>query len=372
MSNVRNSNHEIMRILSMFFIVLGHVLLFGGLLRTTDKTVNMVYNLIEFILIVHVNSYVLVTGYYQSTSIFKQSKLWKIINASWFYRAIIMIIFLLLGIINISKGQIIKDLLPVTLDNYWFIKTYILLYCLSPFINKLINNIKRREYQKLLLVCFIILCIIPCITAGEFFTNTGYSLYNFIYLYLIGAYLKKYPLDKSYFFKIFSKGLYKIILVTIFFICVFVNLAIFYYGKQLAGINSVFDFFANAIDVSAFAYSNPIIIIQSIAYFALFTSLEFKSSFINKCSSLMLGVYFIHENNYIREKLYSWLGITTGPINSITFIPYVFLMTLTIFVSCMILEFIRQLLFKFIATRKLSTKIRKKYYKNIQKIYIRE
>lgn len=370
MSNVRNSNHEIMRILSMFFIVLGHVLLFGGLLQTTNKTVNMIYYFIEFILIIHVNSYVLVTGYYQSTSNFKQSKLWKIINASWFYRILIMILFSSLEIINISKGQIIKDLLPITLDNYWFIKAYILLYCLSPFINKLINNIKRREYQKLLLVGFIIFSIIPSVTAGEFFTNSGYTLYNFIYLYLVGAYLRKYPLDKSYIFKIFSKELYQVILVIIFFLCVFINYAIFYYGKQLNGINSVFDFLANSIDASALAYSSPIIIIQSIVYFSFFTSLNFKSKFVNKCSNLMLGVYFIHENNYIRSNLYNWLGIVTGPTNSVSFIPYVFLMAIVIFVSCAVIEFLRQLLFKFIATRKIAVKIRKKYYERIQKMYI--
>ena len=62
----RNSNHELMRILSMFFIVLGHVFLFGKLLDTPNKSMSIIYYFFEFILIVHVNSYVLVSGYYQS------------------------------------------------------------------------------------------------------------------------------------------------------------------------------------------------------------------------------------------------------------------------------------------------------------------
>ena len=96
----RNSNHELMRILSMFFIVLGHVLLFTGLLDVKNPNARMFYYLLEFILIIHVNSYVLVSGYYQSNSTFKQKKIWKIVNASWFYRAVIMIVFLLLNIIE--------------------------------------------------------------------------------------------------------------------------------------------------------------------------------------------------------------------------------------------------------------------------------
>lgn len=75
MPEVRNSNHELMRIISMFLIVLGHILLFGGLLDTTNPSVSIIYNFLEFILIMHVNSFVLVSGYYQSEKKFKQKNL---------------------------------------------------------------------------------------------------------------------------------------------------------------------------------------------------------------------------------------------------------------------------------------------------------
>ena len=41
----RNSNHELMRILSMFFIVLGHVFLFGRLLDTPNKSMSIIRRL---------------------------------------------------------------------------------------------------------------------------------------------------------------------------------------------------------------------------------------------------------------------------------------------------------------------------------------
>ena len=218
---MRNSNHELMRILSMFFIVLWHFIYACGFSEISNQNANMVYTLIQLIIIVHVNSYVLVSGYYQSKSTFKQAKLWKIINSAWFYRVVIMIAFYLIGIISISKVQILKDLVPIGIDNYWFIKVYIILYCLSPFLNKLINSIDKKTFQKMLLCGFFIFCIVPYITGGEFFANSGYTLYSFIYLYLVGAYLRIYPLDKSYFFKIFSKSLFRIIMIAIFFGCAF-------------------------------------------------------------------------------------------------------------------------------------------------------
>lgn len=366
----RNSNHELMRILSMFFIVLGHVLLFGGLLDTPNRSMSVVYYFFEFILIIHVNSYVLVSGYYQSKSKFRQTQLLKIINASWFYRVIIMILFSLLGIISINKVQILKDLLPITIDNYWFIKVYILLYCLSPFINKFICSINKNFYQKLLLCGFLIFCIVPAVTGGEMFYNSGYSLYGFVYLYLVGAYLRIYPLEDSYIFRIFSKKLFRLIMILLFFGCAILNNILFYYGKHIAGTNQILDLIASYIDSASLAYSNPIIVIQSIAYFSIFSTFSIKSKFINKCSSLMLGVYFIHENNYVRSKLYGWLGLLSVNSSKSWFIFYVFLMTIVIFVGCMIIEKVRVMLFNFISNRKISKKIRDKYYKWLSELYI--
>ena len=367
---VRNSNHELMRILSMFFIVLWHVIIAGGLATTSNPNTRMLYTLIQFIIIVHVNSYVLVSGYYQSKSTFKQSKLWKIINSAWFYRVVIMISFYIFGFITIDKVQILRDLLPVGVDNYWFLKVYILLYCISPFINKFIQSLDKRTYQKMLLCGFIIVCIIPNLTGGEFFASTGYTLYNFVYLYFVGAYLRIYPLDKSYFFKIFSKKLFRIIMITIFFGCAFLNNIMFYFGEQLSGLNGLFDLISSYIKIASLEYSNPIVIIQSIAYFSFFTTLDIKSKVINYISALMLGVYFIHENNYMIANLYKWLGIVGGPVNSLSFVPYVLIITIVIFVGCAIIELIRQKIFAFIYKRKFATNIRKKYYNYLNQIHL--
>lgn len=370
MNNVRNSNHEIMRILSMFFIVLWHVILYGGVLTTTNENVKVLCKLIQFIIVIHVNSYILVSGYYQSKSKFKQSKIWQIISSSWFYRLIIMILFLMTGIEKISNVQIMKDILPITIDNYWFIKMYLLLYCLSPFINKLIDSLDKKSFQKLLLVNFIILSIVPNITNGEFIFNNGYTLYNFVFLYLLGAYLRLYPLEKSYFFKIFSTSLFRIIMISIFIFCVFINNAIFYQGKQLVGINSVFDMISNTIELNILNYSNPIVIIQSVAYFSFFTTLKIKSKAINKFSGLMLGVYFIHENDHLRSQLYNWLDILNISKDSMLILIEIIATAAIIFIGCSIIEFIRQKLFNLTSKNKLFKKIKSNYYNWTHSIHI--
>lgn len=371
MNKLRNSNHEMMRILSMFFIVLWHVILYSNVLTSPNENIKIICNLLLFIIVVHVNSFVLVTGYYQSKSTFKQSKLWQIINSSWFYRVAIMLIFLIFGLESISKVQILKDIIPVSIDNYWFIKMYLLLYCLSPFINKLIKVLDKSTYQKLLITGLIIICIIPNFTNGEFLFNNGYTLYNFVYVYLIGAYLREYPLDKSYLFKRFSINLFRITMIFIFFSCVFINNATFYLGKQMAGVNGLFDVISNSISINILNYSNPIVIIQSIAYFAFFTTLTFKSKFINKVSGLTLGIYFIHENDHLRSKLYEWLGILQAPKTSHMILIKIIILAFVIFIGCAIIEFIRQVISKFISKRKIVKKIKEKYYDWCKSIYLK-
>lgn len=354
----------------MFLIVFGHVLYFGGLLETDNTRMRYLYNLLEFVLIIHVDSYVLLTGYYQSKTKFKQKKLWSIINSSWFYRTVIVIVFSYLGLISVGKVEFIKNILPVTLDNYWFIKCYILLYCLSPFLNKLIDSFDAKQFKRLIIVGFIINSIIPTITGGEFFLNNGYTLYNFIYLYLLGAYIRKYPIDRSSFFNKFSKKKVFLIMITVFILCVLLNFLIYIIGGKIENINKGFELISIYIKRGSLAYTNPLIIIQAVAYFYIFTNISIKSKLINKISRLMLGVYMIHCNDYVTAHIYKWFGIVDGNHNRMRFIINVFGTAIIIFIVCSIIEYIRQIIFRFIYKRKLSCKIREKYYILCKKIII--
>ncbi len=362
----KNSNHELMRLISMFFIVLWHVTIFVRLQGIKNEWALAIYNMILFFVCIHVNSYVLLTGYYQSKSKFKFNGIWDIIKSSWFYRVVIMLVFLFFGWISISKVQILKDLAPIGIDNYWFIKCYLILYCISPFLNILIENLDKKLFKRLILTGFIIFCIIPYLTGGEFFTNTGYSVYNFIYLYFLGAFLRIYPPQKSTYFKNKSVSEFRKKMVITVISCFILNTIIYYVGIKIKGINNLFDTISSYIDYSSLNYSNPIIIIQSIAYFSIFSSLNIKSKLINRVSPLMLGIYFIHENNYIRESLYKAIGLASNNRNNISFIFYMLLMAILIYIVCAIIELLRQVLFNFIENSSLAKKFRTKCSKSFQ------
>ena len=72
-----------------------------------------------------------------------------------------------------------------------------------------------------------------------------------------------------------------------------------------------------------------------------------------------------HDNQLIKNnfRIYQFLKIGTGPIYSVKYIFHIFVAIVCIFVFGIIIEFIRQQIFKFIYNLKISKKIRDKYYK---------
>ena len=360
----RNSNFELLKIISMLFIVSYHTILHGQALNNSHNfLLTLVFDFIILLSLVHVNSIVLVTGYFQSNSTFKQSKVWSLINSSLFYRIAILLILIFLGK-KISQVEILQETFILNLSEYWFVKIYLFLYCLSPFINKLISILDKENFKKLLVILFFILSFLPFITGNKAFSNDGFTLYHFIYLYLIGAYLRKYPIEKTSIFKRYSKTRLKILFILIVFLCVIANYAITETCLGLLGNNEIIDEIANNLISNNLSYSNPFVLLQSISYFCFFSLLNIKSNFVNNISKLTLGVYLIHDNQLLKDRLglYQLLGIGTGPIYSFRYLFYVIIIVIFIFVVGLIIEWIRQKIFKFIYNRSFSKKIREKYY----------
>lgn len=80
--NVRDSNYELMRVISMLMIVVWHILLHGLVEVQSTGILSFIIYLLEAFLVVHVNSYILVTGYYQCRKKFQLKKLIALNNQS--------------------------------------------------------------------------------------------------------------------------------------------------------------------------------------------------------------------------------------------------------------------------------------------------
>lgn len=353
---VRDSNYELMRIISMFLIVIWHIIVHAGLIYNTSGIIKDLLQLILISIVIHVNSFVLITGYFQYNKDFSLKKFFKTFLPSWFYKIIIPFTLLFLGIITFGKWEIIQIISPIGYS-YWFIIVYLLLYLLSPYLNIVIKKLNKYQHKNLIILLFILFSVLPFITNQSYGANNGQNIIQFIFLYFIGAYLHKYPIKKAYNLKI---------LIFIFISCILANYGLYFIENEFTNTNnSMLKYTKDCIETSLLAYSNPIVVIQSIAYFLFFGCLQFKNKIINSISPLVFGVYLIHDNRYIRQILYSDIfHLNNNQLqNSLTLFPYILLTALIIFVICLAIEKTRQSLSKKICNTNTITKFTTIFYK---------
>ena len=369
MKKERLSNFDLLKIVSMLFIILGHILLHGNVLNNTIGTTNMLLTFIMLILMVHVNSFVLVTGFFQYKKTFKMSKLVQLNNAMWFYKVFIMIIFLVFGITKLTNIEIFQTILPINYDDYWFISTYLLLYISTPLLNLIIKNINKKQHKLTIITMLLIISVLSTITNQVAYNNNyGYSLSNFIMLYFIGSYISKYNIRV---FKELDKKTLRLILILIILLSSALNLFIFSLLNTIQDKSEFIKYIADIAINARYSYCNPLIIISSISYFLLFKTFNIKNKIITYISTLTFGVYLIHDNKLIRKVLYnSILNIPLETIHTNIIIPKIIIYTLLIFLVCSIIELIRKYIFKYIYNKKLSKIIRVKISKVFKKYNI--
>lgn len=369
----RQSNFELMRIISMFMIVLWHCISHTNILGRTGGNLNLLLELIFMFTAVHVNSFILLSGYFGYKNEFNIKKLFATINSVWFYKAIYALIFVGLGLVTMSYFDLFLFLTPLNYSYsfgtfYWFINVYIVLYILMPFINKLIKHLSKEQFRKLLILLILFLSIIPFITINQVINNDGYQVISFIMLYLIGAYFGKYKIKDNYHFKNYSKNKCQLIFIILLLFILVVDFCMLTTSSYLENNSSTFlRYIKSIIDFQKISFSSPIIIFESIIYLLLFETLNFKSKFINNVSKLMFGVYLVHENLFVYNHIYKYLPLgTSGELYGKSIIVILFLMAIGIFIVSVIIEWFRQLLFNLIGKTKLAKNISNKFYDYIK------
>lgn len=170
MKKDRNSNFELMRIISMLMIICHHIIVHGNLLNNCQRPgISSIIIFLNILFKIHILSFIVITGYFQSKSQFKLSKMLNLIIEGIFYSTIIFFIGYKLGWVDsITPLSIIQNIGIDCFSTYWFIATYLIVYMLSNYINKFINRLTHIEFKRLIMLLFFILCIIPFASGGNF------------------------------------------------------------------------------------------------------------------------------------------------------------------------------------------------------------
>lgn len=324
----RQTNIELLRILSMVLIIGHHIAVHSGFSFGTDITFNRLF--IQFLSLggkIGVDVFVLISGYFLIfESKIKVQKIIRFVSQCLFYSIVIYVLFCIFGKTSVSIKGIIKALVPIASSQWWFVSTYFVIYLFSPFINKLLSSLDKKSYLLFLLLMFFCWCFVPTFTTLSYqFTNLGW----FLFLYSLAGYYRIHQQEIT-----LKCSTCFIIAIGMYFLT-FLSAVVFdLLGRQWEIFSSHATYFYGMEKL-------PILII-SVAFLMAFSKLNVKNNHItNAVASTTFGIYLIHDSNYVRPFLWIDLFKNAEYQNSTALCLHCLTVLLVVFVGCSVIDYVR-------------------------------
>lgn len=191
----RNYGIELGRVLAMFYILILHALLQGGVFLELSAGSGKYMGawFLEAWVLPAVDMFGLISGYVgcpeekRPFSVSRYAELWLQV---FFYTFGLGLLYYFLSPVPVPRYDLMLLCLPVTTGQYWYFSCYTALFFLMPLLNAGIRALSRKEARRLFLVLFLLFSVYDHV-AGRFVQARGYSLIWLVVLYLMGAILRK-------------------------------------------------------------------------------------------------------------------------------------------------------------------------------------
>lgn len=149
----RKSNLELMRIGLMLLVIAHHYVVNSGVASnwaTGDYTPQAVLLLLFGMWVkICINSFVMITGYFMCKSRLTWMKILKLVAEVYFWNLGLTFIFAIAG--NMDTNEIVKSLIwPVREIGGSFTASFIAMYMMIPFINRLLSALDKKSLLKLI------------------------------------------------------------------------------------------------------------------------------------------------------------------------------------------------------------------------------
>ena len=355
MKKERVKNYEILRILAMLMIVCLHYLSKGGALASpTGELTGAGYTawLIEAFCLSAVNVYVLISGYFgigdgnsaeklqkiDAQGIFKRT--FRIYLQVWFYSVVIGVIFMITGLQEFDIYTVFMYVFPLSTEHYWFATAYLLLTLLMPFLNVGFDRMEKRAAEGVLVCMLVVFSVAKTVLPMQLpWDHKGYDAFWFVFLYLTGAYIRRYGI------KWITNRTRAVLLYVCSTLIVFTSMLL---------IRSLYIKTGSLEDFISYGYSYNFFFsyLASIGLFFVFrqkenTEQKTCSFLLQTISGATFGVYLIHEHVNLRYLWPVWFQsaeFTTKPI--LVFLLHMVGTVVVVYLVCSVVELTRNYLFK--------------------------
>lgn len=344
----RNYGIDILRIISMFFVIMLHSLGRGGVLNfyKSEDTGYYVFWFFETVAYCAVDIFGLISGYVGYTDEQKPFKMKNYVN--------IWLQTVFLGICTVAAFHIfqpdlvtgedyLKSLFPVSNDLYWYLTAYTALYFFMPVLNGAVRSLDEKTVKKLLAVFFVVFCCYENL-GRHFKFDRGYSFAWLALLYFAGAAIKKHGIGKD---------LQKRYCFIFIFLLTVLGWAFKMqgYGFEFQGLKFT--------DATPVAYTSPFVLIAAALYLIAFSKIQIKGV-LQKLTALFapgaFAVYIVNCHPLIWNHFMTFAFSPIRESHIVAILGAVLLFSVIFTVVCLIFDRLRTLLFKLLRISELIDK----------------
>lgn len=321
----RNSAFELMRIICMFLIILGHCTLATA--ENTEPYLGIMDNigwLIKSFTVCSVNCFFLLTGYFADSRKFRLGNVIYMWLKTVFYSAVIYLI--ISGITGVFKGKtFIGYCLPVFCKKYWYMQTYLVAALLMPYLSSILERLDRKKHTFLLGILIVFFSFHQ--TFNKVFvtldTTQGYGIIWCLVLYAIGSWIRRYG-------GVIIKKMHIMLWALTY---IFISIAIFLSNYLIVR----FDI-AQGVDSRGnfYAYNSLTVFLQGVCFFCFFIRLSEKMPYVKAVNILAkntLAGYLISSHPLLIYSLWTCIFELTKFRDRLV-IYIISALSLTAFVLC--------------------------------------
>lgn len=283
----KQSNLQLLRILLIVMVIVLHVNnkdIGGGLAYSQGHNSNLfMMSFLESLSICAVNGFILLSGYFLIER--REGKPHKVL--SLFGWVIIYNVAFTVFFMALNRTGNIFTLLGALIPQNWYVILYCTLFLVSPYLNRVVLEFTKEQYKKMLIILLILFSVEPTFMdlfldvtgAGLMGVSTislggsqgGYTLVNFVLLYFIGGYIRKYEIKA------------KSIVALAGYLCLTIVIWLFSFLSE-----------------SAWNYCNIFVVFQAVCLFLLFKNMTIKSKVINFIAEYVFGIFLIHDRILVK------------------------------------------------------------------------
>ena len=314
----------------MFMVLILHADFWATGTPTSDDisifpVTSFVKFLIEALAIIAVNVFILISGWFGIRP--KVSSFFKLFFQVAFINTICVAVLSLAGE-KIPLNDALKNIIMAD-GCQWFVKKYMLLFLLSPVLNKYVETASKKGFL-LMIVSYLSFQTIY----GWYFQSIGELDYgssplSFMMLYLIGRFINIHAKElrsRITASKCWGGYLFLSLLIS----------AIAFSEIPLRGY--------------AYSYTSPLVIMSSVAFLLAFSKMKFSNNTVNWIASSCFAVYLLHMNKYVAPHYLHLLKSLYQNNSFAHYCLYAFVISMGVFIVSILIDKIRYAFYQAIVT----------------------